>query len=46
LVCFLIPIVQLVYVAAHWKESKEGFFVQIAGLLLMLLAAITGVPGP
>ena len=45
LVCFLVPIVQLVYVAAHWKESKDGFFLQVAGLALMILAAVTGVPG-
>jgi len=45
LVCFLVPIVQFVYVAAHWKESKEGFFIQISGLVLMLLAALAGVPG-
>jgi hypothetical protein len=45
LVCFLVPIVQFVYVAAHWKESKEGFFIQISGLMLMLLAALAGVPG-
>lgn len=45
LVCFLVPIVQLVYVAGHWKESKDGFFLQIAGLVLMILAALTGVPG-
>lgn len=37
-------IVQLVYVAAHWKESKDGFFLQVTGLVLMILAAITGVP--
>jgi len=45
LVCFLVPIVQFLYVAAHWKESKEGFFIQISGLVLMLLAALAGVPG-
>jgi ArsR family transcriptional regulator, arsenate/arsenite/antimonite-responsive transcriptional repressor len=26
LVCLLVPIVQLVYIVAHWKEAKEGFF--------------------
>ena len=45
LICFLVPIVQLVYVAAHWKESKEPFFLLMAGLAMMLLAALAGAPG-
>jgi hypothetical protein len=45
LICFLVPIVQLVYVAAHWKESKEGFFLLMSGLVMVILAAIAGVPG-
>lgn len=44
-VCFLVPIVQLIYVALHWKESKEAFYLQIAGLVLVILAALSGVPG-
>jgi hypothetical protein len=44
-ICFLIPVVQFVYIAAHWKESKEAFWLQIAGLVLVILAALTGVPG-
>jgi len=44
-ICFLFPVIQLVYVAGHWKESKEAFFLQIAGLVLVILAALTGVPG-
>ena len=44
-VCFAFPVIQLVYVAGHWKESKEAFFLQIAGLALVILAALTGVPG-
>ena len=44
-ICFLVPIVQLVYVAAHWKESKEAFLLQIAGLVLVIIAALAGVPG-
>jgi hypothetical protein len=44
-VCFLVPIVQLVYIAAHWKESKEAFSLQIAGLVLLILATVAGVPG-
>ncbi|MGC1647915.1 MAG: hypothetical protein WA741_19000 [Candidatus Sulfotelmatobacter sp.] len=45
LICFLLPIVQLVYVAGHWKESKEAFFLHVAGLVLTILAAIARVPG-
>ena len=44
-ICFLVPAVQLVYVAVYWKESKEGFFLLLAGLGLVILAALTGVPG-
>ena len=45
LICFLLPIVQLVYVAAHWKESKEAFYLLAAGLALIILATLAGVPG-
>jgi len=44
-ICFLVPVIQLVYVAAHWKESKEAFFLLVAGLVLVILAALMGVPG-
>ena len=37
--------IQLIYVAMHWKESKEAFYLQIAGLVLVILAAMSGVPG-
>lgn len=44
-ICFLVPAVQLVYVVVYWKESKEAFFLLLAGLGLVILAALTGVPG-
>ncbi len=44
-ICFLVPAVQLVYVAVYWKESKEALFLLLAGLGLVILAALTGVPG-
>jgi hypothetical protein len=44
-ICFLVPAVQLVYVVVYWKESKEAFFLLVAGLGLVILAAVTGVPG-
>jgi hypothetical protein len=43
--CFLVPAVQLVYVAVYCKESKEASFLLVAGLGLVILAAATGVPG-
>jgi hypothetical protein len=45
LTCFLVPIIQLVYVGAYWKESKEAFFLLLAGLVMVILAALAGVPG-
>jgi hypothetical protein len=45
LVCFLVPTIQQVYVAAHWKESKGPFLLLMAGLTMVLLAAFAGVPG-
>ena len=44
-ICFLVPAVQLVYVAVHWKESKEAFYLLVAGLVLVILAALMGVSG-
>ncbi len=44
-ICVLVPIVQIVYVAMHVKESKQAFFLQIAGLILVVLASLAGVPG-
>jgi len=45
LVCLLVPIVQLVYIVAHWKEAKEGFFLQIFGFTLVIIATLMGVSG-
>ena len=44
-ICFLVPAVQLVYVAVYWKESKEAFYLLVAGLVLVILAALMGVSG-
>jgi hypothetical protein len=46
LICFLVPVVQLVYVAAHWRESKEALYLLMSGLAMAILAALTGVLGP
>jgi hypothetical protein len=29
--CFLVPFIQLIYIALHWKQTKSAFFVLIAG---------------
>jgi hypothetical protein len=44
-VCFFVSVIQLVYVALHWKESKEAFFLLIAGFVLVIIGGLTGVPG-
>ena len=44
-VCFFIPIVQLVYVAFYWKESKEAFFLLMAGFVLVILGGLAEAPG-
>jgi hypothetical protein len=44
-VCFFVPVIQVVYVVLHWKESKEAFFLLIAGFVLVILGDLTGVPG-
>jgi len=44
-ICFVLPAVQLVYVAMYWKESKEAFYLLAAGLALIIIASLAGVPG-
>ncbi|HEY0704099.1 MAG TPA: hypothetical protein VGD60_15120 [Candidatus Acidoferrales bacterium] len=44
LICILVPVIQLVYIAAHWKDAKEGFFLQLAGVALIVLSWWMGVP--
>jgi hypothetical protein len=45
LIFLLVPIVQLVYIVAYWKEAKEGFFLRIFGFTLVIIATLMGVPG-
>lgn len=44
--CLLIPFVSLVFVIMHWSESKGPFFVQIAGLVVLVLGAVLSGPPP
>ena len=39
--CLLLPIVSLFFLIVHWREAKGGFFVQLAGLLLLVVAAVS-----
>lgn len=42
--CFLLPLIQLIYVALHWKESKEAFFMILGGFVCMIIAHFVSVP--
>jgi len=41
--CFVLPALQLVYVGLHWKETKEGFFLLLAGFVLVIVGHALGV---
>jgi hypothetical protein len=36
--CFVIPVCQLFYVALHWREAKQPFFLLVAGFVVRVLA--------
>jgi len=40
--CFLLPPVSLVFLAMHWSRAKNPFFLQLAGIGTILLAALLG----
>ena len=42
LACLFVPVLQLVYVALNWKESKSAFFLLILGLAALFLSAVLG----
>jgi hypothetical protein len=37
--CLLFPLIQLLYIALNWKETKQPFFLMLGGFASMLLAA-------
>lgn len=41
--CFLLAPVSIVFLIKYWQDSKNPFFVQLAGLGLVLIAALSGV---
>jgi hypothetical protein len=42
--CILVPVIQIIYVVLHWKESKEAFFMLLGGLALIVIARVFGWP--
>jgi len=37
--CLVFPMIQLIYMALNWKETKQPFFLMLGGFASMLLAA-------
>jgi hypothetical protein len=35
--CLLLPIVTLIFLVLHWQESKNSFFLVMAGFTLMFI---------
>lgn len=42
--CLLLPVVSLFFLIVHWNVAKKGFFVQLIGLAVLVLAALVA-PG-
>ncbi|HEV2695177.1 MAG TPA: hypothetical protein VG347_19945 [Verrucomicrobiae bacterium] len=38
--CLLLPIVQLFFIIVHWSKAKKPFFLQLLGLVVMIVAMI------
>lgn len=38
--CLLLPIIQLVFLVAHWSEAKNPFLLQLLGLAIMFVAVV------
>ena len=38
--CLLLPIVQLVFLVAHWSEAKNPFLLQLLGLFIVFIAVV------
>ena len=38
--CFFLPVLQVLYVGMNWREGRAPFFIQLAGMLMMLLASL------
>ncbi len=44
-VLFLAPI-GLVFLVKNWQENKKSFFIQVAGLALVVVGVVLGHPAP
>jgi hypothetical protein len=42
LACLLVPIAQLLFVALNWKQSKQAFFLWLAGFMAFFLSSVVG----
>jgi len=40
--CFFISPVSLIFLFVHWQEAKNPFFLQLAGLAIILVATFMG----
>lgn len=38
--CLLVPPVSLVFIVLHWGVAKKPFFIQLAGIAVVLVAAV------
>jgi len=40
--CLLFPILQLVYVALNWKQTRSAFFLLLAGFAALFVSGVIG----
>jgi len=40
--CLFFPVLQLVYVALNWKQTKSAFFLLLAGLAALFVSGAIG----
>lgn len=45
LACLLVSPVSIIYLILHWSEAKNPFFLQLAGLVIILLSGFIGAEG-
>ncbi|MBA4500854.1 hypothetical protein [Marinobacterium marinum] len=46
LACLLISPVSIIYLVLHWPEAKNPFFLQLAGLAVVLFSGFMGADMP
>jgi hypothetical protein len=42
LLCLFIPIAGLIFVITHWEDAKSPFLLQVAGIVLVVVAVVLG----